>query len=55
MTEFETIKNALERINDNIVITKWENLNEALIEDMSINTEFWFKDDKLVNTFQFNN
>lgn len=47
MTELETIKTALERIGDTLVITEWKELGEALIEDKTSHVDFWFKGDKL--------
>ena len=47
MTEFDIFKTALERIEDEIKISIWENINEALIEDYTTQTNYWFKNDKL--------
>ena len=47
MTEFEIFKTALERIEDKIEISIWENLNEALIEDYTTQTDYWFKNGEL--------
>ena len=47
MTEFETIKTALERIGDTLVITEWKELDEALIKDKTSHVDFWFKGGKL--------
>lgn len=52
MTEFETIKTALERIGDTLVITEWKELGEALIEDKTSHVDFWFKCDKLDDVYR---
>lgn len=47
MTEFEVMKQAFERSGDEIVVTIWGNLDEALIENETEGIEFWFKHNKL--------
>lgn len=47
MTEFDTIKTMLKRVGDSIIITTWEFLDEALIEDVTVRIAFRFKDGKL--------
>lgn len=47
MTEFETIKTILERTGDELKITVWKVINEALIENLTEEVDFWFKDGKL--------
>lgn len=49
MTEFETIKTALERLGHNIVITEWKFIDEAWIEDLDAKVTFEFKHDQLDN------
>ena len=53
MTEFEIIKTMLERNGDKINVTIWEGLNEALIENLTQDIDFWFTDGKL--TYMENN
>lgn len=49
MTEFETMKKALERVYDKIEVEEWEFDNSALItvELSELTILHWFKDDKL--------
>ena len=49
MTEFETMKKALERAYDKIEIEEWEFDNSALItvELYELTTYYWFKKGKL--------
>jgi len=47
MTEFETIKTALERLGHEIVITKWSFIDEAWIEDLTAKVTFEFKNGQL--------
>jgi len=47
MTEFETIKTALERLGHEIVITEWSFIDEAWIEDLTAKVTFEFKNGQL--------
>ena len=47
MTEFEMLKEALERLEHKTEITVWESLDESLIEDKTLDISYWFKGDKL--------
>jgi len=47
MTEFEVFKTALERQGHEIVVTEWEFLNSAWIEDLTAKVTFAFENDKL--------
>ncbi len=47
MTEFETIKTALERLGHEIVITEWSFIDEAWIEDLTAKVTFEFKNNQL--------
>lgn len=47
MTEFETIKTALERLGHEIVIMKWTFIDEAWIEDVTAKVTFEFKNGQL--------
>lgn len=49
MTEFKTMKKALERIYDKIEVEEWEFDNSALItvELFELTVYYWFKDGKL--------
>ena len=47
MTEFETIKTALERLGHNINITKFTFIKEVWIEDFTSKVTFVFKNDQL--------
>lgn len=49
MTEFETIKTALERLGHDINITKFTFINEAWIEDFTSKVTFEFRNDQLKN------
>lgn len=51
MTEFDTIKAMLERIDHDIEITVWDILNESYIEDNTAHVEFWFKGEKLQGVY----
>lgn len=47
MTEFETIKTALERLGHKIVVTEWTFIDEASIEDLTAKVTFDFKNGQL--------
>lgn len=47
MTEFEIFKAAFERCGDEIRVTKWDTINEAMIENKTAKVDFYFKDGKL--------
>lgn len=47
MTEFETIKTALERIDSKLRITIYDEVNRAYIEDLTNEVDYWFEDGKL--------
>ena len=51
MTEFDTIKAMLERIDHEIEITVWEFLDESYIEDNTAQVECWFKGGKLEGVY----
>jgi len=47
MTEFETIKTALERLGHNIIINEWAFIDEVWIEDLDAKVTFEFKHGQL--------
>ena len=49
MTEFETMRKALERVYDEIEVEEWDFDNSALItvKLFEITVYYWFKDGKL--------
>lgn len=47
MTEFDTIKTALERIGNKLEVIEWELLNEQHIEDHTTQTIYEFKNKQL--------
>ena len=47
MTEFEIFKAAFERNGDKIRVEEWECIGEAVIENLTTQVDFWFKDGKL--------
>jgi hypothetical protein len=47
MTEFETIKTALKRLEHEIVIAEWSFIDEAWIEDLTAKVTFEFKNGQL--------
>ena len=51
MTEFEIMKEALERVYDEIEIEEWKLVNSAaiIVELLEVTIWYWFKDGKLEN------
>lgn len=47
MTEFETIRIALERIGAELKISIFDEVNRSYIEDITHEVDYWFEDGKL--------